>query len=347
MSCVMWNFGSMKTFSQQLAMYEMSKNKVFVISNVPYIRNDWFYSSVDDLVNVFAVLDEWCQKTNYDIQTYALNRKRNKDIYFIVDEAHRYFDSRSSLFKWNNMEVANNVLTQCRKRNIRFVAITQRLTSIDIRIRRLADYVEEYKRWNFLWLYRVRHNVYENRGDLADIETDNTIRIASDWSVNTLKDESKLYGEFFSPWTMFLQFGMLFSKAYREIAKEYYNTYYICGLNDRNVDFFNCDILEQALYTPKYLRDDSIVINGETSNKTSDKLILLNKTYNKVWSKIISFLDTRSIGYNVKNKKYPTSATLQDTLKELKQDEIIEEVKQEVLEEVKQEKQSQSVLDLL
>ena len=44
------------------------------------------------------------------------------------------------------MESANNVLTQCRKRNIRFVAITQRLTSIDIRIRRLADYVEEYKR---------------------------------------------------------------------------------------------------------------------------------------------------------------------------------------------------------
>lgn len=346
----MWNFGSMKTFSQQLAMYEMSKNKVFVISNVPYIRNDWFYSSVDDLVKVFAVLDEWCQKTNYDIQEYALNRSRNKDIYFIVDEAHRYFDSRSSLFKWNNMEVANNVLTQCRKRNIRFVAITQRLTSIDIRIRRLADYVEEYKRWNFLWLYRVRHNVYENRGDLADIETDNTVRIASDWSVNTLKDESKLYGEFFSPWTMFLQFGMLFSKAYREIAKEYYNTYYICGLNDRNVDYFNCELLEKALYTPKYLRSDATVINGETSNKAPNKLILLNKTYHKVRDKIIKVLDTRSVGDSVKNNVYPTQNSIQNTLKELKSDEIqneiIQETKKEVIQELENEKKS-SVLDLL
>lgn len=341
----------MKTFSQELAMYELSKNKVFVISNVPYLRNDWFYSSVDDLLHVFNVLDEWCQQTNYDIQSYALNRKRNKDIYFIVDEAHRYFDSRSSLFKWNNMESANNVLTQCRKRNIRFVAITQRLTSIDIRIRRLADYVEEYKRWSFLGLYWVRHNVYENRWDLADIETDNTVRVSSDWSVNTFKEDSKLYWEFFSPWTMFLQFGMLFSKAYREIAKEYYNTYYICWLNDVNVDQFDCSSFEKALYTPKYLRDDSIVINGETVNKSNNKLILLDKTYNKVWSKIISFLDTRSIGDNVKDNKYPTRNSYEDTLKALKdeeiQNEIVKEVKNEVLNEVAVENKKQSVFDLL
>lgn len=320
MSCVMWNFGSMKTFSQELAMYEMSKDKVFVISNVPYLRNDWFYSSVDDLVEMFHVLDERCQKTNYDIQSYALNRKRNKDIYIIVDEAHRYFDSRSSLFKWNNMEAVHNVLTQCRKRNIRFVAITQRLTTIDIRIRRLADYVEEYKRWSFLWLYRVKHTVYENRWDLADIETENTVRIASDWQAKTIKDESKLYSEFFTPWTMFMQFSMLFSKSYREIAKEYYNTYYICWLQDRNVDVFDCEKLEKALFVPKYLRDNANVINGETVNKSSNKLIFLNKAYNQVWSKVESLFNTRWVGDNVQNNKYPVKNSFQETIEDIKKD---------------------------
>ena len=162
LSCVMWNFGSWKTFSEQLKMYETKDSKVFVISNVPYTRCDWFFSSEQDLIEVFSVLDDWCQKTNYDVENYAKFRKNYKDIYLIIDEAHRYFDSRSSLLKWNNIEKMQNVLTQCRKRNIRIVAITQLITMIDISFRRLSDYVEEYKRGSFLWLYRVRHNVYEN-----------------------------------------------------------------------------------------------------------------------------------------------------------------------------------------
>ena len=108
---------------------------------------------------------------------------------------------------------------------------------------------------------------------------------------------------------------------------------------------------EKALYTPKYLRDDSIVINGETVNKSNNKLILLDKTYNKVWSKIISFLDTRSIGDNVKDNKYPTRNSYEDTLKALKdeeiQNEIVKEVKNEVLNEVAVENKKQSVFDLL
>ena len=78
------------------------------------------------------------------------------------------------------MEHLINVLTQCRKRNVRVVAITQRLTSIDVRFRRLSDYVEEYKRGSLLGIYWVKHSVYENRGDLADIETDNVVKVSSD-----------------------------------------------------------------------------------------------------------------------------------------------------------------------
>ena len=80
-------------------MYETNRKEVFVISNVPYMRCDYFFSSEADLINVFSVLDEWCQDTNNHIKDYAENRKYFKDIYIIIDEAHRYFDSRSSLLK--------------------------------------------------------------------------------------------------------------------------------------------------------------------------------------------------------------------------------------------------------
>lgn len=295
----MWNFGSGKTFSEQLKMYEANSNKVFVISNVPYTRCDWFFSSEEDLLEVFTVLDDRCQKTNYNVEDYAKNRKYVKDIYMIIDEAHRYFDSRSSLLKWNNIEKMNNVLTQCRKRNIRIVAITQRLTMIDIRFRRLSDYVEEYKRGSFLGLYRVRHNVYENRWDLADIETDTTIKVSQDGNVQTLKESSKLYSEFFTPLTMVLQVFALFSPSFRKIAKEYYNTYYICALQDINSDHYTLEEFEKALFVPEYYTKNVKVYVKETP-KITQKFSVLTEKYNKVWTKVENFLSPIP-------KKYPVS----------------------------------------
>lgn len=344
----MGNFWSGKSFSEQLKMEETKWSKVFVISNNPYSRVDWFFSSEEDLIEVFSVLDEWCQKTNYDVENYAKFRKNYKDIYLIIDEAHRYFDSRSSLLKWNNIEKMQNVLTQCRKRNIRIVAITQRLTMIDIRFRRLSDYVEEYKRWSFLWLYRVRHSVYENRWDLADIEVDNTIRVADDGTTKTLKEDSKLYSEFFTPLTIGLQMFALCSAPYRRILKEYYNTYYICALEDRNVDHLTLEEFDKALFVPDYIAKLENVVEV----KNSPKKLLFNKAsskisafHNKVWSKIENILDTTNKGFNVKNSVYPVKSDYQKTLSELKE-EVVEEEYKKVVEEIKQKK-SLSVEDLL
>lgn len=342
LSCVMWNFGSWKTFSEQLKMYETKESQVFVISNVPYMRCDRFFSSESDLIEVFDVLDRWCEKTNYDVENYAKFRKNYKDIYIIIDEAHRYFDSRSSLLKWNNLEKMNNVLTQCRKRNIRIVAITQRLTMIDIRFRRLADYVEEYKRWSFIGLYWVKHSVYENRWDLADIETDNTVRVASDWSVNTLKDDSKLYSEFFTPLTIGLQMFALMSPAYRRILKEYYNTYYICALYDKNSDHFTLESFDRALYVPDYIAKLENVVEIKSSSKKllSDKTRLkITNFNNKVWSKIENFFDTVGEDPLIEDNIQSPETDYKKTLEDLKQ----EEIKQEN----KEEKKKVSVADLL
>lgn len=296
----MWNFGSWKTFSEQLKMYETDPRQVFVITNVPYTRCDYFFSSEEDLINVFSVLDEYCQETNYHIKEYAENIKNYKDIYIIIDEAHRYFDSRSSLLKWNNLEKMNNVLTQCRKRNIRIVAITQRLTMIDIRFRRLSDYVEEYRRGSMLWLYRVRHSVYENRGDLADIETDNVVKVTADWESKTLKEDCLIYREFFKPLTFGLQLTCMFNTAWRKIKKESYNTYYICALNDNNVKPFNLEILQQGLLKSDYKNVKTYV--GKESVFVKTWSIIVNK-YNKVWAKIENFLNTTNKGGNIQDNK--------------------------------------------
>ena len=254
-------------------MYETNEDDVFVISNVPYSRVDYFFSSEDDLINVFSVLDEYCQETNYHVKEYAENLKKYKDIYIIIDEAHRYFDSRSSLLKWNNLEKMNNVLTQCRKRNIRIVAITQRLTMIDIRFRRLSDYVEEYRRWEFFGIYRVKHFVYENRWDLADIETDNVVKVTADWEAKTLKEDCLLYKEFFSPLTFGLQLWVIFNRAYKRIVKEYYNTYYICALHDENVKEFNLQILQDWLLKSQYRNVKEYVNKKSIFNETWSKFM--------------------------------------------------------------------------
>lgn len=279
----MWNFGSWKTLSEQKKMFKTDPNDVFVISNVPYTRVDHFFSSEEDLINVFSVLDEWCQETNYHVEDYSKSRENLKDIYIIIDEAHRYFDSRSSLLKWNNLEKMNNVLTQCRKRNIRIVAITQRLTMIDIRFRRLSDYVEEYKRGSFLGIYRVKHSVYENRWDLADIETDNVVRVNSDWDAKSLKDDSLIYWEFFKPLTFGLQLFAVFDKSFRKITKEYYNTYYICALHDENVKPLTLEDLQKWLLKNDYQNVKEYVNKESLFTKALNKF---NNIINKILIKI-------------------------------------------------------------
>ena len=300
----MWNFGSWKTFSEQLKMYETNRKEVFVISNVPYSRCDYFFSSEADLINVFSVLDDRCQDTNNHIEEYADNRKYLKDIYIIIDEAHRYFDSRSSLLKWNNLEKMNNVLTQCRKRNIRIVAITQRLTMIDIRFRRLSDYVEEYKRWQFLGFYWVKHSVYENRWDLADIETDNVVKISSDWEAKTLKEDSKLYSELFKPLTFWFQLFCAFDKAWRSIKKESYNTYYICALEDSNVKEFNLELFKQGLLKSDYQNVKESIVKKSIFRETWFKSLNI---FSKVWSKIKNLFNLDRKGSNIQEFKYPLS----------------------------------------
>lgn len=294
----MGNFWSGKTFKSFEEAYSVDDN-TFVIANVPYSRVNLFYSTEENLLNVIKLLEAYALQTNANIKEYWFDWVRTqKDILFIVDEAHLYFDSRSSLVRGNNMESMKLLLTQCRKRKIRMVFISQRLTQIDVRIRRLCDYVEEYHRSNFLWLYRVKKSVYENRGDVADIEADNNVKYISDYNDKNYKNEAKLYSEFVSELTVFLKLFSYMNLPYQLMLKEFYNTYYICWQEDDRVNIPSLS---------KFVLDIQIPV----VNKIPFKQVLRNNlpTFTRAYDKILEVSDK---SYNKINKILHTEVVSND-----------------------------------
>lgn len=296
LSCVMWNFGSWKTFGVFLESFWLDKNKTCVIANVPYSNVDFFYSTPDDLKHVFEVLEQYVDKTNHKIKNYFDNQKKVKDILLIVDEAHLYLDSRSSLRAWNNLERMSRLFTQCRKRKIRIVFITQRLTQIDVRVRRLADYVEEYHRGSFFGLYRVRKNVYENRWDIADIETDQTIRFSDDWKQQSFKEDAKIDSSLFTPLTFGLQIWTFFNSSWRRIVKEEYQTYFVCWNDDNRVNEISLDILLNALRVPE---KPKLYVD-----RKQKYIPTFYKWYDKLFNKYEKLLDTTWEEESLPNLEY-------------------------------------------
>ncbi len=243
----MWNFGSGKTFWSFLELFKVDKEKTYIIANVPYSIVDHYYSTTEDLLKVFDILGRYSIETNKNIQDFYGNRNQIKDIILIVDEAHLYLWARESLTKASILNDLKTIFTQCRKRKIRVVFITQRLTQIDIYVRRLSDYVEEYSYNNWGLVEFVRKRVYLNKGDVADIETDTTTKFTNDWEATTYKDNALLSSEFFWPLTSILELFEFFSKGYRKALLEEYQTYHICGYPDLRVKDLNYEQFRESL----------------------------------------------------------------------------------------------------
>ena len=228
-------------------MYKQDRRFTYVIANVPYSRVDHYYSTTEDLLKVFEVLDEYCKITNEDLENYYDSRNGIKDILLIVDEAHLYLGARESLTKASILNKLKLIFTQCRKRKIRIVFITQRLTQIDIYVRRLSDYVEEYNIRNIFWLELDKKSVYINKWDVVDIETDQSVKYTNTWEAQTIKEETLIHSEYFSPLTSFLELFALCDKWYRQIIKEEHQTYHVCWSEDPRVKEFTFPILMREL----------------------------------------------------------------------------------------------------
>jgi len=249
LSCVMGNFWSGKTFWTFLDLQKLDKTQNYIIANVPYSFVDYYWSDTDDLLNVFKVLWQFSETTNHDVEIFHKDMSSQKNIVLVVDEAHLYLWSRESLTKWSILSNLKTILTQCRKRKIKILFITQRLTQIDIFVRRLSDYVIEYRRTSFLWLIqRVRKTIYENRWDVADIETDQSIKINNDWETVSFKEDSIIEKSFFSPLTTFLDLFIFLDNNYIKIIKEEFNTLHISWYKDSRVKQFTYEYFLDQVY---------------------------------------------------------------------------------------------------
>lgn len=266
----MWNFGSWKTFGTYLEAWRLDKRFTYIIANVPYSFVDHYYSTTEDLLKVFEVLDEYCKITNEDLENYYDSRNGIKDILLIVDEAHLYLGARESLTKASILNKLKLIFTQCRKRKIRIVFITQRLTQIDIYVRRLSDYVEEYNLRNVFGLELDKKSVYLNKWDVVDIETDQSVKFTNDGQAQTIKEETLIHSEYFSPLTSFLEFFALFDKWYRKLVKEEHQTYHVCWSEDPRV---------KELTFPILMRDLIVVPTKQELEKWKKKRENKNKSW--------------------------------------------------------------------
>lgn len=163
------NFWAGKTFWTFAEIYSQidKDHDYLVIANLPYKCVDIYYNSRNDFCKVIDHMYYYFTYTNGEI--HDLNKY--KKIIFVMDEAHLYFPSRQAMDKtrkdiWNKVNV---VLTQCRKRQVKFYIITQRAQKVDIEFRRLADFIWYYKFDRFFWLPINRLSVIKSWWWLNDL----------------------------------------------------------------------------------------------------------------------------------------------------------------------------------
>lgn len=238
---VMGNFGSGKTFWTFLEISQLDKNKNLIIANVPYKFVDVPYSTASELYDIIEDLEFYVDKSNEDVLWYYKNRRYFKNIVIVVDEAHLYFNSRhwGKKWKWDVplIDRLDIILTQCRKRNIKIVFISQRLKRVDINIRRMTDFVVRYKKKSIpiLWIQWSKKTIYENEWDLADIQGDDTkTYVANDsWGTRTDIEKSKLSSSQFLPLLKIFWFPLwkyLSQWQFYNFQNEQHNSYFISWL---------------------------------------------------------------------------------------------------------------------
>lgn len=276
-TCISGNFGAGKTFWTFLDLFALDKDEYFIIANVPYSCVDIFFSTTDELVNVLKVLDYYVQETNWDLQLLYKNQPITKKIIFVLDESQNEMWAREALTKANLIKEFKPTLTQCRKRRIKMFFITQRLTQIDIYIRRLSDFVLEYRKRRFFGAFRTTRSLYENIGDVAQIETDDSVRYI-DWEAyQTFKERALMYSDVFRHHTRGIRnLVYYFDPIYQKIAKEKHLSLYVVGYEDPNTDEFDLDILQKGL-----VRSESTIFKfNQKQEKKAIKKAKLEKIKN-------------------------------------------------------------------
>lgn len=230
-SLIIWDFWTWKTFWVENICYE-SKSKypedIMLISNIPNAITDIHYNSPDDLKQILEYMFRFFIETNWDIEWY---NKTYRDIILVVDEAQLYFPQDWTVLSGDKelLSKVRVILTQCRKRNVKFYLCTQRWKTVNINIRRYTDYIYMYNMQNFFDNPKFRKNtleIYKCGGWISDL-------LGEDWvswnDVDSL--EKDRLDTIMMKYNTFI-YDKLYKLEHRNWAlwNEKHLTQYICGL---------------------------------------------------------------------------------------------------------------------
>ena len=291
-SLIIWDFWTWKTFGVENICYQ-AKDKypedILLIANIPMSITDIFYNSPDDLRQIIEYMFRFFIETNNDIEYY---NKTYRDIILVVDECQNYLPQDWTVLSGDKelLWKLRVILTQCRKRNVKFYLCTQRWKTVNINVRRYTDYIYMYNMQHFFDNDKFKKNtleIYKCGGGVSDLLWEDGVS----WSdvENLEKDRID---------TVMMEYNtFMFDKMYKlkhynwNLWKEKYLTQYICGLPGNYLDVNSYDEFKERL------------VYGKMEDQQIYKSI-----YNQDWLKIldlnmINFYMSKSERENEKFRK--------------------------------------------
>ena len=291
-SLIIWDFWTWKTFGVENICYQ-AKDKypedILLIANIPMSITDIFYNSPDDLRQIIEYMFRFFIETNNDIEYY---NKTYRDIILVVDECQNYLPQDWTVLSGDKelLWKLRVILTQCRKRNVKFYLCTQRWKTVNINVRRYTDYIYMYNMQHFFDNPKFKKNtleIYKCGGGVSDLLWEDGVS----WSdvENLEKDRID---------TVMMEYNtFMFDKMYKlkhynwNLWKEKHLTQYICGLPGNYLDINSYDEFKERL------------VYGKMEDQQIYKSI-----YNQDWLKIldlnmINFYMSKSERENEKFRK--------------------------------------------
>lgn len=138
---IVWDYWSWKTKNlfQYWYLWKQQNPDWILIANIPYNFVDYHFDSKEDFDCIMKDLVQYIRDTNS--VEFLKQWKEFPPILLLWDEIHEYLFNRD--FKTLSKDVVL-VLTQCRKRNIEINCVSQRVSQVDVFLKRLVWIFHQY-----------------------------------------------------------------------------------------------------------------------------------------------------------------------------------------------------------